>query len=70
MSNIVKDTLDEYLLKNIVSTKRYDAYKTTEAIKDTLESTQLLNKQIDTVVLNARQLLAGINSSTPQINRS
>lgn len=70
MSNIVKDTLDEYILKNIVSDKRYDAYKTQEALNDTMVTTQLLNKKIDSIVLNSRKLLADIRSSTPQINRS
>lgn len=70
MPNIVKDTLDEYILKNVVSDKRYDAYKTKEALDEVMQTNQLLNKQVDTLVLNSRKMLADIRANTPQINRS
>ena len=70
MANIVKDTLDEYLLKNIVSSERYDIYKTKEAIDDVMQTNQLLAKKVDVIVLNSRKMLADIRANTPQINRS
>ena len=70
MANIVKDTLDEYLLKNVVSSERYDIYKTKEAIDDVMQTNQLLAKKVDVIVLNSRKMLADIRANTPQINRS
>lgn len=70
MANIVKDTLDEYLLKNVVSSERYDIYKTKEAIDDAMQTNQLLAKKVDLIVLNSRKMLADIRANTPQINRS
>jgi hypothetical protein len=70
MPNIVKDTLDEYILKNIVSNEKYDSYKTKEALDEVMQTNQLLGRQIDALVLNSRKMLADIRANTPQVNRS
>lgn len=69
MPNAIKQNLDKYILKNLVSDSHYTKYKTEEALKETLENTVLMQKAIDTVVLNANKLINDINAHTPQIRR-